>query len=143
MKSRFAIVVALLAGLVLGAVGDHVWQGRGTSASAAAVAPMSMSNGASVGMTSMPIGDAQMMKAMNKMNGAMKGVHLNGDQDHDFMQMMIPHHQGAIEMAQVELRYGIQPQLKTMARDIIKGQTAEITQMRQWLCKWDADCKSK
>lgn len=142
MKSTIAIVVALLAGFFLGALGDHAWQDiANSSASATTTAPMSIPSGGS--MSGMPIGDAQMMKAMNKMAAAMKGVHLNGEQDNDFMQMMIPHHEAAIEMAQVELRYGYHPQLKAVARDIIKGQTTEIAQMRQWLCTWDADCKGR
>ena len=89
----------------------------------------------------MPIGDAEMMKAMNDMDVAVKRAHLDGDQDHDFMQMMIPHHQAAIDMAQVELRYGIHPQLKGTARNIIKSQNAEIAQMRLWLATWYGDRK--
>ena len=142
MKSMIAIGVAMLASFFLGALGEHARQGIVNSAArAATTAPMSMPSGGS--MSAMPIGDAQMMKAMNKMDAATKVVHLNGEQDHDFMQMMIPHHEAAIEMAQVELRYGYHPQLKAVARDIIKGQTAEITQMHQWLCKWEADCKGR
>jgi uncharacterized protein (DUF305 family) len=102
-----------------------------------------MSSSGPATMNAMPIGDAQMMKAMTNMDVAMKSGHLNGDQDHDFMQLMVPHHEAAIEMAKVELRYGLHPQVRTLARDIIQGQSAEITQMRLWLCKWDADCKPK
>jgi uncharacterized protein (DUF305 family) len=139
MKSKFGILVALFVGMSLGASVGHVSPSNlASSASAATTAPMSMPSGGSI--SAMPIGDAQMMKAMTKMDAAMKSAHLNGEQDHDFMQMMIPHHQAAIGMAQVELRYGYQPQLKAMAPDIVKGQSTEIAQMRQWLCKWDADC---
>ena len=47
---------------------------------------------------------------------------MSGDPDVDFAHMMIPHHQGAIDMAQVELARGKDPQLREMAEDIIKAQ---------------------
>jgi uncharacterized protein (DUF305 family) len=50
--------------------------------------------------------------------------------DHDFVAMMVPHHQGAIDMAQAELRYGRSPQLKTISQEIIVDQMQEITLMR-------------
>jgi uncharacterized protein (DUF305 family) len=53
-----------------------------------------------------------------------------GDVDHDFVAMMVPHHQGAIDMAQAELQYGQSPQLKTVAQEIIVDQVQEITLMR-------------
>ena len=53
-----------------------------------------------------------------------------GDVDHDFVAMMVPHHKGAIDMAQAELQYGQSPQLKTVAQEIIVGQIQEITLMR-------------
>ena len=53
-----------------------------------------------------------------------------GDVDRDFVAMMVPHHQGAIDMAQAELRYGSNQQLKTIAQEIIVDQMQEITLMR-------------
>jgi uncharacterized protein (DUF305 family) len=53
-----------------------------------------------------------------------------GDVDHDFVAMMVPHHQGAIDMAEGELRYGQNQQLKAIAQEIIVDQTQEITLMR-------------
>lgn len=55
-----------------------------------------------------------------------------GNADKDFVAHMIPHHQGAIEMAQVELKYGKDPELKRLARDIIKAQHEEIAFMKSW-----------
>ena len=54
----------------------------------------------------------------------------SGDVDRDFVAMMVPHHQGAIEMAQAELRYGRNEPLRRMAQEIIVTQTQEITAMR-------------
>ena len=142
MRARFATVAALLAGVALGALGERSWQPNTISpAIATTKAPMPTPTDGSTSTTLIPIGDAQMIKSMKMMDTEMKGVHLNGEQDHDFMQLMIPHHEAAIEMAQVEIRYGIRPQLKATAMNIIKGQTLEIAQMRGWLCSWEADCE--
>src|ERR1700756_1218155 len=67
--------------------------------------------------------------AMDKMMTDM-AVKPMGDVDHDFVATMVPHHQGAIDMAQAELQYGQNPQLKTIAQEIIVGQMQEIALMR-------------
>ena len=84
----------------------------------------------------MSLGDTTMMDAMRRMDATMKTAHLDGEQDHDFMLLMIAHHQAAIDMARVELMYGIHPQLKTLAKDIISAQTREIAQMHLWHDTW-------
>jgi uncharacterized protein (DUF305 family) len=66
--------------------------------------------------------------AMNKMMAAM-AVKPSGDIDRDFAAMMIPHHQGAIEMAQAELRHGSNEQLRRIAQEIIVEQQQEIAAM--------------
>jgi uncharacterized protein (DUF305 family) len=67
--------------------------------------------------------------AMSKMMAAM-AVKPSGDVDTDFVATMVPHHQGAIEMAQAELRYGRNEQLRRIAQEIIVEQTQEIDVMR-------------
>jgi uncharacterized protein (DUF305 family) len=67
--------------------------------------------------------------AMTKMMIDM-GIRPSGDVDADFVAMMVPHHQGAIEMAQAELRYGRNEQLRRMAQEIIVTQQQEIAAMR-------------
>ena len=57
-------------------------------------------------------------------------VRPSGDVDHDFVAMMVPHHQGAIDMAQAELRYGYNEQLRRIAQEIIVDQMQEIAAMR-------------
>lgn len=66
---------------------------------------------------------------MTKMMDGMS-VKPTGDVDHDFVAMMEPHHQGAIDMAQAELRYGHNDQLRRIAQEIIVEQQQEIVAMR-------------
>jgi hypothetical protein len=72
---------------------------------------------------------AENVAAMTKMMIDM-GIRPSGDVDADFVAMMIPHHQGAIEMAQAQLRYGRNEQLRRMAQEIIVTQQQEIAAMR-------------
>jgi hypothetical protein len=72
---------------------------------------------------------AENVAAMTKMMIDM-GIRPSGDVDADFVAMMVPHHRGAIEMAQAELRYGQNEQLKRMAQEIIVTQLQEIAAMR-------------
>ncbi len=72
--------------------------------------------------------------AMNTMMRNMAAAP-TGDVDHDFVAMMAPHHQGAIDMAQLELRYGCNAQLKLVAQEIIVDQIQEIAMMRLALGK--------
>lgn len=73
--------------------------------------------------------------ADDKMMQAMSAPAYTGDADKDFVAHMIPHHQGAVEMAQVELKYGKDPELKRLARNIIKAQHDEIAFMQRWQAK--------
>jgi hypothetical protein len=72
---------------------------------------------------------AENVSAMTKMMIDM-GIRPSGDVDTDFVAMMVPHHQGAIEMARAELRYGRNEPLRRMAQEIIVTQLQEITAMR-------------
>ena len=67
--------------------------------------------------------------AMAKMMAAME-IKPSGDVDADFVAMMVPHHQGAIDMAQAQLRYGRNEQLRRIAQEIIVTQQQEIVAMR-------------
>jgi len=67
--------------------------------------------------------------AMNRMMSAMEAKPV-GDIDRDFVAMMAPHHQGAIDMAVLELRYGKNEQLRRIAQEIIVSQMQEIAAMK-------------
>jgi len=67
--------------------------------------------------------------AMTKMMADMD-VRPTGDVDADFVAMMIPHHQGAIDMARAQLRYGTNEQVRRLAQEIIVTQQEEIAAMR-------------
>jgi Domain of unknown function (DUF305) len=67
--------------------------------------------------------------AMNKMMADMT-IKPTGDVDRDFVAMMVPHHQGAIEMARAELKYGRNEQLRRISHEIIVTQQQEIAAMR-------------
>ena len=69
--------------------------------------------------------DAAMARMMNDM-----AVKPTGDIDRDFVAMMSPHHQGAIDMAVIELRYGKNEQLRRIAQEIIVDQMQEIAAMK-------------
>ena len=69
------------------------------------------------------------------MRDMMMGMHQHmptGDTDKDFVRMMLPHHQAAVEMAKAELQYGTDPDLKTLAKDVITAQDREIAMMKAW-----------
>lgn len=92
------------------------------------------------GATSMPTNmataqsqaDQEMMQAMTKMDRDMSAAKPSGNTDQDFVAMMIPHHQGAIDMAEVELKYGKDLTLRRLATSIISAQKMEIKEMHAW-----------
>jgi uncharacterized protein (DUF305 family) len=73
------------------------------------------------------------MEAVKRMDGPMMQGIQAGDPDVAFVQAMIPHHQGAIDMARAVLQFGKDDQVKVWADQIIAAQQAEIDAMREWL----------
>ena len=73
---------------------------------------------------------ALMAQAMDRMHKDM-AISPSGDPDRDFAAMMIPHHQGAVDMAKVELQFGKDPVLRRLAQGIIVEQLQEIEVMKR------------
>jgi uncharacterized protein (DUF305 family) len=83
----------------------------------------------SVCADALPVDDA-LNQAMISMNTAMSSPTMTGNPDVDFAVMMIPHHQGAVEMAKLELQYGTDPRLQRLAQEIIVTQQSEVALMQ-------------
>jgi uncharacterized protein (DUF305 family) len=75
----------------------------------------------------------ELQSSMEKMHGAMASVDASGNSDADFVRLMIPHHQAAIDMAKTQLLYGSDPQMRRLAQEIIADQQSEIELMNLWL----------
>lgn len=79
----------------------------------------------------------QMHEAYQQSMGAMKNdMHhgmMSDDPDVAFAAGMLPHHEGAVEMAKIQLKYGKDPEMLELARKIVAAQAAEIAQMKAWL----------
>lgn len=78
--------------------------------------------------------DVQMayVKTNYAMHDAMK-VALTGDADIDFAKSMVPHHEGAVEMAKIVLEHGDDPKMRALAESVIRVQEAEIAFLKEWL----------
>jgi uncharacterized protein (DUF305 family) len=114
---------------------------------AAVLAPPALAQSSNSSMAAMsgmsqaaksPADDA-MMAGMSKMNHDMAAAPMTGNPDQDFVAMMVPHHQGAVSMAEVELRYGHDPFLRKLAQEIIAAQRQEIAEMTAWQKQHTAD----
>jgi uncharacterized protein (DUF305 family) len=81
-----------------------------------------------------PASTREFRVANDKMHRDMN-IRFTGDADRDFAAGMIPHHQGAIDMARVVLRHGKDPEMRRLAESIIAAQEAEITQLRAFLAR--------
>jgi len=76
---------------------------------------------------------SELQASMEKMHAAMTSVEPTGNSDADFVKLMIPHHQAAIDMAKTELLYGKDAQMRRLAQEIITDQQSEIELMNLWL----------
>jgi len=76
---------------------------------------------------------SELIASMDKMHMAMGAIAESGNCDVDFVKLMLPHHQAAIDMAKTQLLYGKDPQMRRLAQEIITDQQLEIELMQRWL----------
>jgi uncharacterized protein (DUF305 family) len=81
---------------------------------------------------------SELVGSMHVMHAAMSSVQPTGDNDVDFVKLMLPHHQAAIDMAKTLLVYGQDPQMRRLAQEIITDQQSEIELMQLWLKQREA-----
>ncbi len=124
-------ILALLAGatLLLGCSASDAHDGHHHGAAAADTAP---ARPQFVASTAKPFA-ALMNDAMAVMEDGMARAPMNGNQEHDFVTMMMPHHRGAVDMAKALLLTTTDPAMRNLAQGILAEQQIEIQQMQQWL----------
>jgi uncharacterized protein (DUF305 family) len=133
---KTSVLIALAAAAALGAwpalaqqepkMHDHTMPSQGRSQGHGG-------HGASASATPGESAASAAFKAANATMHRDMDIALTGNVDVDFVRSMIPHHQGAIDMAKVVVAYGRDPAIKKLADEIIKAQEAEIAAMRNWL----------
>jgi uncharacterized protein (DUF305 family) len=112
--AALAVLLALGAAAASPALAQHAGHGTPAAAPASPVA-------------------GEFQAANEAMHRSMGAVRLTGDADRDFAASMIPHHEGAIAMARLQLRHGKDPAMRRMAEEIVAAQEKEIAALRAFL----------
>ena len=124
MKSSRSLVAGAALFATLGLAGLALAQGHQGHGSHGAATPAAADTAATTAY-----------KAANDKMHKQMGISFSGDADVDFARGMIPHHQGAVDMAKVVLAHGKDPELRKLAQGVITEQEKEIAFLRDWLKK--------
>ena len=128
MKTTFSAALVLFAASAIPALAQQPAQNAAPMpAQMPAMTMPKPDAGASPSSKAFKAADDKMMHAMN--------APMSGNADQDFVAGMLPHHQGAVDMAKVELHYGKDPAMRRLAAGIIKAQEREIAEMHAWQAK--------
>jgi copper chaperone CopZ len=136
-RLRAALAALALAGLLGGPALAQTTPATPAPAAPAPAAPaMPAHGGHGTGQRTSPAGKPtaatrEYRREMQAMHRGMAVIYTN-DADKDFAALMIPHHQGAVDMAKTLLKYGKDPELRALAEQIVAAQEKEIAQMRAW-----------
>jgi len=82
---------------------------------------------------------SELQHSMMSMHEALSSLKPTGNNDEDFVRLMLPHHQAAIDMAKAELMHGQDPQMRRLAQEIIADQESEIELMQLWVRRHDGE----
>jgi uncharacterized protein (DUF305 family) len=107
--------------------------------------PMTAGPRAALGHGDADAGEAwsELGQSMEKMHVGMGSIEPSGESDTDFVKLMLPHHQGAIDMAKTELMHGKDSQMRRLAQEIITDQQSEIALMQLWLKQHKSSSQAK
>jgi uncharacterized protein (DUF305 family) len=133
MKPRTIVFAAILCAASLPAAAQH--HGRHGQGPAAPTAPPGHSGHGAMMDRQAASPAAQAFAAANARMHKDMSIAYSGNADVDFARGMIPHHQGAVDMAEIVLRFGKDAEVARLARGVIAAQQAEIAQMRAWIAR--------
>lgn len=126
--------IFLVAGLAIGFVACNDSNNTSDATSTTDTGHHSAHQNTSTGSTdTSALAGKDMMSMMNSMMDNMKGMQSTGNPDNDFAALMKAHHLGAIEMAQMEVAWGTDPQIKQMAQKMIDDQQREVSEFNSFL----------
>lgn len=142
MKKR---VIATLVTVTLSLAGTHVLAttidhsahlaGETTSTETTAAKTIDAKTIDAKTTANLPIVTQEFQVAMDNMHGPMMAGIMDSDPDTAFVKGMIPHHEGAVEMARIVLKHGTDPEIRQLAENVIRDQEKEIKMMQDWLAK--------